>query len=80
MRYFFTCKIINTDVNKTISTNYDVLAGEYFYDENDQLQAEGEMVAYRGLFLIDKEGVVTYTNDYLQDGFENDLIEKLQLN
>ena len=32
------------------------------------------------LVVIDKEGVVTYTNDYLQDGFENDLIEKLQLN
>ena len=32
------------------------------------------------LVVIDKEGIVTYTNDYLQDGFENDLIEKLQLN
>ena len=32
------------------------------------------------LVVIDKEGIVTYTNDYLQDGFENDLIEKLKLN
>ena len=32
------------------------------------------------LVIIDKKGIVTYTNDYLQDGFENDLIEKLKLN
>ncbi len=48
------------DTNKTISANYDVLAGNYYYDENDEMQAEGEMVAYRGLFLIDKEGVVRH--------------------
>ena len=48
------------DTNKTISANYDVLAGETYYDENDMLQAEGELIAYRGLFLIDKEGVVRH--------------------
>lgn len=48
------------DTNKTISHNYDVLAGEFFYDENDQLQCDGELIAYRGLFLIDKEGVVRH--------------------
>ncbi|QNR24634.1 peroxiredoxin [Croceimicrobium hydrocarbonivorans] len=48
------------DTNKTISANYDVLAGNYYYDENDEMQAEGEMVAYRGLFLIDKEGTVRH--------------------
>nr|WP_321236466.1 peroxiredoxin [uncultured Psychroserpens sp.] len=48
------------DTNKTISTNYDVLAGDYFYDDNNMLQAEGELIAYRGLFLIDKEGVVRH--------------------
>ena len=41
------------DTNKTISSNYDVLAGNFYYDENDELQADGEMVAYRGLFLIE---------------------------
>lgn len=51
---------IVADTNKTISSNYDVLAGSYFYDENDNLQAEGELVAYRGLFLIDKNGVVQH--------------------
>ena len=51
---------IVADTNKTISTNYDVLAGNYFYNENDELEAEGELVAYRGLFLIDKEGVVRH--------------------
>jgi peroxiredoxin 2/4 len=51
---------IVADTNKTISTNYDVIAGSYFYNENDELQAEGEMVAYRGLFLIDKNGKVRH--------------------
>lgn len=48
------------DTNKTIAANYDVLMGEYLYDENDMLQAEGELVAYRGLFFIDKEGIVRH--------------------
>ncbi len=51
---------IVADTNKTISSNYDVLAGSYFYDENEQLQAEGELIAYRGLFLIDKDGLVRH--------------------
>ena len=48
------------DTNKTISKNFDVLAGDYYYDDNDMLQAEGELIAYRGLFLIDKEGIVRH--------------------
>lgn len=51
---------IVADTNKTISANYDVLAGSYYYDEQEELNAEGEMIAYRGLFLIDKEGVVRH--------------------
>lgn len=51
---------IVADTNKTISHNYDVLAGDFFYDEEGMLQAEGELVAYRGLFLIDKEGMVRH--------------------
>lgn len=48
------------DTNKTIAANYDVLSGSYYYDDNDELKAEGEMVAYRGLFLIDKNQVVRH--------------------
>ncbi len=51
---------IVADTNKTISANYDVLAGSYYYDENEELRAEGEMIAYRGLFLIDKDQVVRH--------------------
>ena len=51
---------IVADTNKTISSNYDVLAGEYDYNEQGELIANGEMIAYRGLFLIDKEGVVRH--------------------
>ena len=48
------------DTNKTISTAYDVLAGEYGMDEDGELIAIGELIAYRGLFLIDKDGVVQH--------------------
>lgn len=48
------------DTNKTIASNYGVLTGEYFYDDEGNLQAESDLVAYRGLFLIDKEGVVRH--------------------
>jgi len=48
------------DTNKTISTNYDVLAGDWDYNEEGEMTAAGELIAYRGLFLIDKEGVVRH--------------------
>lgn len=48
------------DTNKTISSNYDVLVGEYDYTDEGELTATGEMIAYRGLFLIDKEGIVRH--------------------
>ena len=48
------------DTNKTISTAYDVLAGEYDVDENGDLISHGELIAYRGLFLIDKDGIVQH--------------------
>ncbi len=51
---------IVADTNKTISNDYDVLAGEYTNDEEGNLSVEGEMVAYRGLFLIDKKGIVRH--------------------
>ena len=51
---------IVADTSKTISGNYDVLNGEYFYDENNQRQSTDEMIAYRGLFLIDKKGIVQH--------------------
>lgn len=48
------------DINKTISEDYDVLAGEATVDEDGNFEVEGEMVAYRGLFLIDLEGKVRH--------------------
>lgn len=48
------------DVNKTIADAYDVLAGDYGFDEDGALVVNGELVAYRGLFLIDKEGIVRH--------------------
>jgi len=51
---------IVADTNKTISSDYDVLAGEYVENEFGEIEIEGELVAYRGLFLIDKDGVVRH--------------------
>jgi len=48
------------DTNKTIAANYDVLAGDMYYNEEGLMVAEGELIAYRGLFLIDKEGTVRH--------------------
>ena len=51
---------IVADTSKTISANYDVLNGEYYYDDNNQMQATAELIAYRGTFLIDKNGIVQH--------------------
>ena len=48
------------DFSKTIAMNYGVLAGEFDYNEEGQTTFEGNPVAYRGLFLIDKNGVVRH--------------------
>ena len=52
---------IVADFAKTIAMDYGVLAGEYVYnEENDTLKFEGAPVAYRGTFIIDKNGVVRH--------------------
>ena len=48
------------DLSKTISENYDVLAGTYDFDDNNEAIFKGTPMAYRGLFLIDKAGVVRH--------------------
>ncbi|MDA3865677.1 MAG: peroxiredoxin [Salinivirgaceae bacterium] len=48
------------DASNTVSENYGVLAGEYDYNENGESIFNGEPAAYRGLFLIDKTGVVRH--------------------
>ena len=51
---------IVADTSKTISDSYGVLAGDYDYDMDGNMVANGPMIAYRGLFLIDKEGTVMH--------------------
>ena len=51
---------IVADTNKTISDAYGVLAGEYDWNEKGELVTDGPMIAYRGLYLINKEGVVVH--------------------
>ena len=51
---------IVADTDKTISANFGVLCGNYELDENDNMVATGPMIAFRGLFLIDKKGIVQH--------------------
>lgn len=51
---------IVSDLSKTISENYDVLAGNYEYSDEGDVSFQGTPMAYRGLFLIDKEGIVRH--------------------
>ncbi len=51
---------IVADTTKTIATNYGVLFGDYDSNENGDLIATGPMIAFRGLFLIDKTGEVKH--------------------
>jgi len=46
------------DTSKVIATNYGVLGGSWGYDEQDHLVFHGIPIAYRGAFLIDKQGIV----------------------
>ena len=48
------------DPAMTIAENYDVLAGTWDYTEEGEATYVGIPEAYRGLFLIDKEGVVRH--------------------
>lgn len=49
-----------SDGTKTISANYDVLGGHYDYSEAGEMTFVGSPMAYRGLFLIDRDGIVRH--------------------
>ena len=51
---------IVSDQSLTISTAYDVLAGNFDYNDEGVDVFVGTPQAYRGLFLIDKEGIVRH--------------------
>lgn len=51
---------IVADTTKTISLSYGTLSGDYDVDEEGNLIATGPMIAFRGLYLIDKDGVVRH--------------------
>lgn len=51
---------IVSDLTKTISENYDVLAGNYEYSDEGDVSFKGDPRSYRGLFLMDKDGIVRH--------------------
>jgi len=56
-----------SDINKTIAVNYGTLAGTRTTDAAGKLTITGELIAYRGAFLIDKNGIVRHEviNDFV---------------
>lgn len=48
------------DNSMTIAENFDVLAGSWDYSEEGEATFNGVPEAYRGLFLIDKNGIVRH--------------------
>lgn len=48
------------DFSKSISENFEVLAGEYDIDEDGNSFFNGEPVPYRAMFLIDKSGIIRH--------------------
>lgn len=48
------------DSTKTISANYDVLGGHYDYTPEGEMTYVGSPMAYRGLFLIDQDGIIRH--------------------
>ena len=49
------------DASKVIALNYGVLGGEYAFDPETNIWSfNGNPIAFRGTFLIDKEGVVRH--------------------
>ena len=58
---------IIADSSKVISLNFGVLGGEYAFDNETKLWSfNGAPIAFRGTFLIDKEGIVRHEsiNDF----------------
>ena len=51
---------IVADTTKTISLAYGTLFGDYDVNDKGDLIATGPMIAFRGLYLIDKNGVVRH--------------------
>lgn len=48
------------DHNKEIAELFDVLAGDRICTEGGECRTEGERVAYRALFLMDKDGIIRH--------------------
>ena len=57
---------IVADTAKTIAANFGVLGGDFDINENGEMVFNGTPIAYRGTFLIDKQGIVRHLviNDF----------------
>jgi peroxiredoxin (alkyl hydroperoxide reductase subunit C) len=53
---------IVADTSKTIAANYGVLGGMWDFTEDGKMEFHGDPIAYRGTFLIDKQGIVRHAS------------------
>lgn len=51
---------IVADTTKTITSNYDAMFGDYDVNDDGELVADGPMIAFRALYLIDLKGKVRH--------------------
>jgi peroxiredoxin (alkyl hydroperoxide reductase subunit C) len=51
---------IVADTTKTITSNYDCMFGDYDVSEDGHLIADGPMIAFRALYLIDLKGNIRH--------------------
>lgn len=51
---------IIADSNKTITSNYGLLVGEWSFNDEGMMEANGDLIACRGWFLIDKKGIIRH--------------------
>ena len=51
---------IVADTTKTITSSFDCMFGDYDVNEEGELVADGPMIAFRALYLIDKDGKVRH--------------------
>lgn len=54
------------DMNRTVSDRFGTLDGQFDYDEYGRLTATSDLLCNRGLFILDKEGIILHQAYHLK--------------
>jgi peroxiredoxin (alkyl hydroperoxide reductase subunit C) len=69
---------IVADTTKTITSNYDCMFGDYDVSEDGHLIADGPMIAFRALYLIDLKGNIRHQLRNVDEAIR--MVDALQFN